>query len=327
MFNSFWNKEEKVDSKEEIISVFKLSIFFFFRYVLIAFLWFDDSSDRPFAIDIFLREMGSLCFVIDGMSWCILRFNGRWLLSISCGKRQVTCREVRIFHLFNIEINNTFINTIWIIVSTWFVYDISLNNKFINSVVKVFFACIFKICRFYQLIINLAEIGAFMLFLQMIKNNIVVQNGKIIICNGSCCHSNCFKIINIDWELCNLYNKSILNKTITKREEYVKYNFAATLNVIRKEIIKAHSRTKSLKKSGNFTRVFAFLVFFFLSFLVLFLDRLAKVYLRIYHHTFRRTCMKRIGLAHILFVICLLLLEMCVTHDVPLALEKLVMAG
>ena len=115
--------------------------------------------------------MGSLCFVIDGMSWCILRFNGRWLLSISCGKRQVTCREVRIFHLFNIEINNTFINTIWIIVSTWFVYDISLNNKFINSVVKVFFACIFKICRFYQFIINLAEIGAFMLFLQMIKNN------------------------------------------------------------------------------------------------------------------------------------------------------------
>ena len=37
------------------------------------------------------------------------------------------------------------------------------------------------------------------MFAQMINNSkrIVVKNGKIEICNGSCCHSNCFKIINV----------------------------------------------------------------------------------------------------------------------------------
>ena len=60
----------------------------------------------------------------------------------------------------------------------------------------------------FQVIINLVQISAFMLLLQMINNNknIVVKNGKIDICNGNCCHSNCFEIINLsDWKLCNLY--------------------------------------------------------------------------------------------------------------------------
>ena len=125
VLNSVWNKKEIVDSKEEIISVFRFSIF-----------------------------------------------------------------------------------TIQIIVSIWFVYDLSLNYKFINSVVKVFFTCIFKMYHFYQFITNLVQIGEFMLFPKIINNNknTVVKNGNFEICNGSCCHGNCSKIINLsNWELCTPY--------------------------------------------------------------------------------------------------------------------------
>ena len=112
-----------------------------------------------------------------------------------------------------------------------------LEYKHINSVVKVFFACILKMYCFYEFIINLVRIGAFMLFPRMINpflatdlfwcpsesirkllvfwcfqgvskeisvmkwvndsKNIVVKNGQIDICNWSCCHSNYFKIINV----------------------------------------------------------------------------------------------------------------------------------
>ena len=125
----------------------------------------------------------------------------------------------------NIEVSYTYINTIWVIIPIWFVYDLFSNNKFISSVEKVFFACILKIYRFYQLIINLFQIGAFMFFLQIINNskNTVIKNGKIGICHETCCRSNSFKIINVsDWELCNLYRlwrcrhdcKTILIKVI-----------------------------------------------------------------------------------------------------------------
>ena len=155
----------------------------------------------------------SIWYVIDGLSWCIDGFKGQWLFSIRCGKRQVACREARIFQLFNkisncsIEISNTFINAIWIIVSIWFVYDLAMNNKFINSVAKVFFACVFKICFFLSVHYKACPDRAFMLFPQMINNSkyLLVKNGKIDICNESCYHCNYFKIINVSgWELCNL---------------------------------------------------------------------------------------------------------------------------
>ena len=63
--------------------------------------------------------------------------------------------------------------------------------------------------------------------------------------------------------------------------------------------------------------------FFFLLFLALFLEKLAKVYLQIFHHMLSRKCMTRIVLTNILLVICLLLLETRVTHHVPRTFEKL----
>ena len=110
--------------------------------------------------------------------------------------------------MFNIEVSYTYINTIWVIIPIWFVYNLFSNNKFISSIEKVFFACILKIYRFYQFIINLVQIGAFMFFPQIINNskNTVINNGKIQICHETCCRSNCFKINNVsDWGLCNLY--------------------------------------------------------------------------------------------------------------------------
>ena len=149
----------------------------------------------------------SLWYGFDMISWCIHEINGGRRFSIRCSKRQVACREVRVFQLFNIDVNLALINMIWIIVSIWFVYDHSLNNKFINSIVKVFFACILRI-SFLSFIINLVQIGAFMLFPQFINNgkNTVAKNDKIEIRNRSCCHSKFFKIVNFPaWELCNLY--------------------------------------------------------------------------------------------------------------------------
>ena len=99
-------------------------------------------------VNTFLRKIVSFWYGTDGISWFINEINGRSLFSIKCGKRLVTPPEVRVFQLVNIEVNYTFIQTIWIIVSIRFVYDFSLSYKFINSVSKVFFTCIFKIYLF-----------------------------------------------------------------------------------------------------------------------------------------------------------------------------------
>ena len=140
---------------------------------------------------------------IDWISWCIHKINGKWLFSIRCSKRQVLARRL--------EYSNWSISKSTILSLTryesWFLFDLSLNYKFINSVVKVFFNCIFRIYSFYQFIINFFQIGAFM-FPRIFNNsrNTVFKNGKFEICNGSCCHSSCFKIINIsEWEPCTPY--------------------------------------------------------------------------------------------------------------------------
>ena len=72
-----------------------------------------------------------------------------------------------------LEYSNRSILTSTMLSITWYessFYDLSLNDKFINFVVNVFFASIFVIYRFYQFILNLVQIGAFMLFPQMINN-------------------------------------------------------------------------------------------------------------------------------------------------------------
>ena len=57
---------------------------------------------------------------------------------------------------------------------------------------KMLFIIVFRIYRFYQFIINLVQIGAFMLFSQIIniRYNTFIKNGKFKICSGNCCHSN-----------------------------------------------------------------------------------------------------------------------------------------
>ena len=140
-------------------------------------------------LGLFTRSMKDDCLVLD------------------VAKNKSLARRFK-YQLISIEVNYTFINTIWIIVSIWFVYDLSLNNKFSNSVMKVFLVCIFIISHFYQFTINVVQIGLFMLLPQLILiiiATILVKSGKIEISNGSCCHSNCFKIIVSDWELSNLY--------------------------------------------------------------------------------------------------------------------------
>ena len=122
------------------------------------------------ATDVYYKMRHVFYYKMRRLLQIVTVHNGIWLFSIRCVKGQVACREVRVFQLFNIEVNYIFISTIWITVSIWFAYDLSLNYKFINSVVKVFFACIFKIYRFYLFIINLAQIGVFILFLQIINN-------------------------------------------------------------------------------------------------------------------------------------------------------------
>ena len=54
-----------------------------------------------------------------------------------------------------------------------------MNDKFINSAVKVFLDYNLKIYRFYQFIINLVQIGTFILFPQMINKS------KNIECDGA----------------------------------------------------------------------------------------------------------------------------------------------
>ena len=84
--------------------------------------WLNNFSDRFFAINISLRSIGSLGYVIDGLSWCIHKINRKWLFSIKRGKSQVACQEVRIFQSLNIGINYAFNNMVWIIV-LWSLFE------------------------------------------------------------------------------------------------------------------------------------------------------------------------------------------------------------
>ena len=75
-----------------------------------------------------------------------------------------------------------------------------------------------------------------------------------------------------------------------------------------------------------------FFSLFSFSFSSPFLDRLAKVILRMFSNSLPRKPVTRIGLvslstlSNVSLVICLLLLEMRVVHDVPSALENLVIS-
>ena len=133
--------------------------------------------------------------------WCIYEINGRWLLMLGVAREKSLAGR---FEYSNYSIlksttlllrryESLFLFGLFMMFS-WII------NKFINSVVKVFLACIFRIYSFYQFIINLAQISAFMLFTKMINKskNTVVKKGRIKICNGSCCHSNCFKVISAE---------------------------------------------------------------------------------------------------------------------------------
>ena len=143
-----------------------------------------------------MKKIVSFWYGTDGISWFINEINGRSLFSIKCDKRLVTPPEVRVFQLVSIEVNYTFIQTIWIIVSV----GLFMIFPWVLSLLIPSWKCsllVFSKSTFLSVRYESVRIDVFMLFVQIISNskNTAYKNCKFGICDRSCCHSNCFEII------------------------------------------------------------------------------------------------------------------------------------